>query len=475
MSRKRALCSLACVAILSIVIMFPVVAQGEESAWLPPEVIVRTEGELATSAMALVADPAGQLHLFYPHRPDESVPGSIDYIYWDGSEWSQPVDIMVDPQGYSPSFVRATLDPQQVIHLVWHGGNNSLRHASAPLDQAGSARAWSTPQILAIALGEADLIAGLDGTLYVAYADRSSLGTVSLIRSTDGGESWSQPIWVALSEPGTAPNGVRLATDGTGRLHVVWTEYKLPDAWPPTGAFYARSLDGGGTWEAPLQVADAGHGQIGVAALGDDEVHLVWRSTIGGDGTFHQWSSDGGETWSSPDRFDDRGGFSGLPSFAVDAVGRLHYVIGPVFYAMWDGNRLSEYQDVATEEIRNLETETMSVERAVIAVTSGNRLHVIFEVDFKSVWHTSKQLNVPPLPTPMPKPEVMPSPITKRPTATTVMQSESTVGRPQLTVVAPPGDSEGRAISAGMTIMLGIAPSALLVVIVVLVGALRRK
>ncbi len=123
--------------------------------------------------------------------------------------------------------------------------------------------------------------------------------------------------------------------DGAGRLHAVWTEYQLPGGWPPTGVYYSRSTDGGVTWSAARQMAPEWHAQIGVTTVGNDAVHLVWRSTVGRDGTFHQVSLDGGDTWAAPDRNDDLGGISGLPSFAVDTAGTLHYLIGRVFYANW--------------------------------------------------------------------------------------------------------------------------------------------
>lgn len=110
------------------------------------------------------------------------------------------------------------------------------------------------------------------------------------------------------------------------------------------------------------------------------------RSNIAGDGTFHQVSrADGGVTWAASDRFDDGGGMSGLPSFGLDTTGTLHYVIGPVKYASWQAGRLSDYVDVATEDVRQAATLS-SGEAAVLAITSGNRVHVFFEHDFQNVW-----------------------------------------------------------------------------------------
>jgi hypothetical protein len=94
----------------------------------------------------------------------------------------------------------------------------------------------------------------------------------------------------------------------------------------------------------------------------------------------------------------DGGGFSGPPSFAIDSSNRLHYVIGNVYYAMWDGDQLIGYLDLATQAVRD-QAAISNGEEAVIASTLGNQLHVVFETDFNRLWYTTKQLNTLAIPT----------------------------------------------------------------------------
>lgn len=445
----------------------PAFGQEGTTGWSQPEVIATSDGKVFSCSAAAVSDETGQLHLFYTDIDlGNGVLGTINYVRWNGSEWSQALDIIADPENPRPACVRAVLDKDQVVHLIWNGANNDLIYQSARLEQISSPMAWSAPLVLAKAFFNADIAVDTDNRLNVVYSDAVSEGTVSMIQSTDGGVSWSNlaPVSAAQSS-NVVPADIRLAIDGAGRFHVVWTEAELSEGNPLTGVYYTRSLDGGATWEAPLEIDDNRHGQIGVAAVGNDEIHLVWRSNIAGDGTFHQVSTDGGVTWATNDRFDDGGGMSGLPSFGLDTTGTLHYVIGPVKYANWQAGRLSDYVDVATESVR--QTAAMSNgEAAVLAITSGNRVHVFFETDFQNVWYTSKLLDVPALPTATAQPQNTPvSTPTTQPLATSVVGSISPEPRPTVDLSSLPPPVEPA--SPGKPLILAMIPTLGLLLVVV--------
>lgn len=456
---------------LVVFLMATVSALAQEAlrGWSRPVIVAQTDGEITQTA--LVADGTGRAHLFFVNQPAAGDRRSVDYTLWDGTGWSEPVDIIVDPRGNDPTFIRVAINPNQIVHMVWASGSTFL-HTAAPLREVSSARAWSTPVAITIGFQDGDLIAAPDGALYFAYAGLPDQGVVQVVKSMDGGLQWSEPIQIAaVNRTYAAPNNVRLAIDGSGHLHAVWTEYTLPQGWPPTGSFYARSDDGGETWSHPLQVAGESHGQIGVGTVGDQEIHLVWRSTIGGDGTFHQLSTDGGETWSVPGRADDRGGFSGLPTFAEDSNGQLHYVIGRTFYAMWDDRGLSPYQDL---RVGSVSTGISDGEGAMLAITRGNRLHVVFETDHKYLWYTSNLLDLPPLPSIAP---------TLPPTARTApaLSISTPTALDDATVALQDTDApplfeapQDRSLSTGSLLIMSVVPALLLVAAVVLIQSQKR-
>jgi len=366
------------------------------TGWTSPVVITSSQQKLFSPN--LISDDFGNLHLFYTNQDDLTAPASINYIKWDGLNWSYPIDIILDSSANFPQLARAAIDHNQMIHLVWYGDANQIRYAKSPLINAQNAQFWSEPTTIATAMPGQDITISEDGTIYVAYADWPEMGTISIISSANNGENWSSPIIAAIGLPNCTPADIRMAIDKSGRFHLVWTEYSLSQGNPAQGAFYAQSSDGRQTWTAPWKLSPERHGQPGVATLGANEVHLVWRSNIGGDGTFHQRSVDGGLTWFSPDQYMDGGGFSGPPSFAIDSSNRLHYVIGNVYYAMWDGDQLIGYLDLATQAVRD-QAAISNGEEAVIASTLGNQLHVVFETDFNRLWYTTKQLNTLAIPT----------------------------------------------------------------------------
>lgn len=452
------------------------VAQGTGGSWTQPITIVETEGQLMPGAMA--SDSAGNLHVLFTNTPDESLPLGIEYLYWNGVEWSAPVSVLINANGANTWHPRLRIDRHDRMHVVWVDGA-FLYYASSPTATAASAHSWSSPVVIGQAiLTPIDLAIGPHDDLYVAFSDSSQTGQVSLVTSTDAGQTWSTPTAIAQTAQGTVPGDVRLALDDSGRLHATWTVYSLAEGNTAFGISYTHTMENRITeWAIPIEVAGPRHGQAGIVTVGDDEVHLVWRSNIGGDGTFHQWSSDGGTNWSDPDHFDDRGGFSGLAHLVVDSLQRVHYTIGPVFYTIWSEGRLDPYQDIATTAVREAATVSNG-EAAILSITHGNRLHVLFETDFNKLWYTTKVLEAPEVLSPTV--EVAQSALEPQPTIPSASGISAVIEPDDPTPSAsntPPiiNDRQQTTSSTYSPILLGIAPAVVLVTAVFLVQQTRRR
>src|SRR5262249_5822217 len=106
-----------------------------------------------------------------------------------------------------------------------------------------------------------------NGDLYVAYFDRhaNSLGGISIVKSTNGGASFSSPTTAATFNSvvtQTGGGGVRtnsfpsitVASDGT--VHLVYTGVSTLLGTDRGDIFYSRSTDGGSTFSPATKLND---------------------------------------------------------------------------------------------------------------------------------------------------------------------------------------------------------------------------
>jgi len=150
--------------------------------------------------------------------------------------------------------------------------------------------------------------AGPDGTVHVAWSAGGAPGAdLRLSTSRDGGRSFGETRRVLESQGHS--DVVRVALDGTGRLHLVHGE-------SPGGPLrryhvrYARSPDGGRSWEGHRRISGAPGEQYRGAhgpALGldsDGTVYVLWE-LYPSDGERRRGlaitrSTDGGESFADP-------------------------------------------------------------------------------------------------------------------------------------------------------------------------------
>ncbi|MGE3269585.1 MAG: sialidase family protein [Chloroflexota bacterium] len=461
--------------ILSAWVAFAAPGAKAESEWSTPKVVFRTDSY--ATRPRLVADATGDVHLFFFLRQASDTPdGSSTMIMYsrlhDGA-WSSPVDVLVGAGTNAPTVV---VDQRGMLHVVWEGGpKGEILYSRAHVSQAGSARGWSTPRLLSEPSAyDSDIQVSDDGTLHLVYSTKS--GNVWYQESRDSGTTWSSPLIVAETEtPGCTTNNPRLAVDSAGGLHAAWTELQLPTGWPPCGALYSDSLDGGKTWSSPVRIAGPGYGQINVLANGASNLMLAWNAMVAiGERKFTR-SIDGGFGWAAPQYLSIklRGGFTGIPSMATDSAGMVHLVTAvdrprgesmAVYYLTWNGMTWSDPVLVSMGALG-----LRSVELPWIVVSNGNQLHVVYEDDFQRIWYTTRTVSAPQIPAqPLPTPaltgaaareaEASPTPIPPTPLP-------DLSGLPAIT--APP-------VPMRDTFLIGMAPVAAIVGLVVAGRLLQR-
>lgn len=390
---------------------------GAESPWSEPITVFSTTGRAARPVV--IADVQGDVHLFFVFAETRTAqvepPRALMYARLHDERWSDPVKILAMPDDGAVNFPAAAVDGRGLLHVVWQGGPvQRIHYSRATVEEAGAPEGWSTPEVLSVggAFGgglRSDILVGPDGDLHLLYASQE--GNAFYRRSVDAGDSWSPPVRLSNVDSGECSDYPRLAADKSGRLHATWTQLRLPDAWPPTGGYYAQSVDRGHTWTPPRRVDGENHGAVNVAIQADDRVHLVWDSVIGIGERRHQWSDDGGSRWSDVQRIrlDLKGGFTGYPAMAVDAADTLHLVTaldgrpgkhGGIYYLTWSETGWSDEVLISQGAVGR-----RAVEWPSMTVSGGNHLRVVYSDDTERIWFTSR---------PTAAPSVAPRPFSER-------------------------------------------------------------
>jgi hypothetical protein len=133
----------------------------------------------------------------------------------------------------------------------------------------------------------------------LSYVDTSNPNGLYVLKSTDGGMSWSEPVEVINQVPNVFEDKELIACDRSmgphdGNLYVAWTRF----SWT-TEILCARSLDLEDGFEDPVEVSDANGVQWPVPCVGEDgTLYVGWvqysPARIRLDRSF-----DGGETFGS--------------------------------------------------------------------------------------------------------------------------------------------------------------------------------
>jgi len=315
----------------------------------------------------LVTDPSGAAHLFWLYKVNKHDPEtwSIDYKKWAKGNWTEESDILITPGGGAGA-PRAVYTHNGRLHVIW-ADLYALWYSSVAVQDASYARSWTAPTLIASNVIDADIAADSTNRLHVVFASGQPTGPIYYINSQDG-INWSKASIVYQDAPVEATSGeVRLSVDEAKRIHVTWTENQLPGGWPPSGQWYARSEDDGETWGDYKKVGDGEQGQGAILAVGENDVHLVWRGTSGTGNSYYTASKDGGKSWIDPIIFDPDGGFSGNHTLAVDSAGNLHLGRADGGYQV--------YQNGVWSPVPALFAD--SGEIGTIAIGLGNEVHWI--------------------------------------------------------------------------------------------------
>ena len=263
-----------------------------------------------------------------PTENDEENPFSIEHVFGDVRPFAQchaSTVVRTPDAGFLVAWFAGTRESTDDV-AIWGAERNAAGTWSAPrvLADTGPVAHWNP---VLFALDEA----GRDLLLHFKVGARIRHWETWTQRSRDGGASWSEPRPLVPGDRGgrgaVRCKPIRLDSGE-------WIAGASRERWRRWDAFFDRSPDGIGDWEATPEVA-IDHLRFGGKGLiqptvwtsGDDRVHALFRST---DGFVHRANSeDGGRTWSRPRATDVPNNNSGIDAVRL-GDGRVVLACNPV-------------------------------------------------------------------------------------------------------------------------------------------------
>lgn len=287
-------------------------------------------------AVALVAAPLGQtdpLAVTWDQRI-EVASGQAYQGPWrmNESEFHYVDDptVAINAQGVV-GVAWADQSRQDIFFQIYE--SNGAKRFEEPVNVSGNPEIFSWLPRLVITSGDADRVYIL--WQEIVFSGGSHGGEIFFARSTDGGKTFSDPVNLSNTIAGAGKgrltahywhNGsLDLAMGPGGDLYAAWTEYE--------GAlWFSRSTDGGESFSEPLHIAGDNVMPARGPALAvdvDDSIYLAWAVGEDRAADIHfARSDDGGHSFGEPRIVFASNGHADAPKIAVDSEGIVHLVYG---------------------------------------------------------------------------------------------------------------------------------------------------
>ncbi|MFH1050342.1 MAG: T9SS type A sorting domain-containing protein [bacterium] len=216
---------------------------------------------------------------------------STDY----GNTWGEDVRLTFDN---SASWCPSIEVSNSGVHVVWADERSGYQGDIYYKKSTDGGDSWSNDIALCNEIGGSYNVSlsVYNSNVNVVWNDtRSSSGQIFYIRSTDGGNSWTEDINISYLAALSWYPYIK-SNPKTNDLHLVWSQNIIGKLQ----IFYQHSTNNGDFWIDDVCLRNDKENS-GWAALDVDNsnVHVVWQdSRSGNDEIFYRKSTDNGKTWS---------------------------------------------------------------------------------------------------------------------------------------------------------------------------------
>lgn len=237
-----------------------------------------------------------------------------------------------------------TISPEGTIYTVWTEYEGALWFSRSTDDGESFLKPTQISGSNEIPARAPSIAVRNDGEIFVAWTvGEDPSANVHVVRSGDGGESFSEPV-VVYESRGHA-DAPKLIADSKGTIHLVYAE----SAGGPFRSYrilYTRLKEGESFFEKPREIAREHSDKYGsihypmIDIDGDDTLYVIWklfpRNSVRPLGLGFAFSNDGGDSFSPPsvvpETDNPRYGFTGsmngllMQKIAVNSTGAIAVV-----------------------------------------------------------------------------------------------------------------------------------------------------
>ena len=344
---------------------------------------------------------------------------AILYNNWSPETgWTEPVDILLSPLKNDARLTSALLDQNGLMHVVFWGGDNTdarFYYSKAPASEAGKARAWSYPYMIAANAADPPnsvFFAVDSNNLGILFSGRQDGNGIYATYSQDNGDSWSSPELVIQSKDRLIRD-LQIFQSQSGQINLIWNEITL--GAQGRGIYYSSLNKENFKWKDPIKLAEAESG-LGTQtpAIIEKNGEIFAFFNLGGKILMRR-SRDGGEIWSNPvPLFLQHVGVNGSLSPVIDSKNVLHLFFGQritgfpdihgIWHSVWQGDHWTEPEAIVSgPQVTDLEGDTaFDPYEARAVVSQGNVVLVTWRSDpgnkGNGIWYAYEFLDAPELP-----------------------------------------------------------------------------